>query len=411
MLFTLFLVVVTYLLAAESFTHFLFPAPGQVAAHFQAGALPVLLFDVLVSAFALVIILGWILIYAESHGRTIGMPEWVNNLRVRIYLLLMNRLYLDVLAIRFTQLFRREVDRLNASRVFPYVAALIAIGSALAFGARLPAQPAEIGLFILIAILLPLFPLHGIYVAALTRWPGYQAIALAMLLPAAGVFGIAQLMPDLPVETLRAVSVLALFGAVYGSLKALGQTRVPQLVAYAGVAFFSALWWSLGITGNLAVQPIIYLVTTILIFAGLLLAWERVRGRYGDLTLDGMHGLAGPMPRFATVFSLLVMVATGLLPFGVFSAYVAMLLQASATVTWGLMVILFTWFLASWYLFRMMQRLLFGPHRSDIRYNDFQTSEVAVFALLLLILIALGAMPLDWFETVPLAHGTRMPWR
>jgi NADH:ubiquinone oxidoreductase subunit 4 (subunit M) len=117
------------------------------------------------------------------------------------------------------------------------------------------------------------------------------------------------------------------------------------------------------------------------------------------------------MPRFATVFSLLVMVATGLLPFGVFSAYVAMLLQASATVTWGLMVILFTWFLASWYLFRMMQRLLFGPHRSDIRYNDFQTSEVAVFALLLLILIALGAMPLDWVETVPLAHGTRMPWR
>ena len=186
MLFTLFLVVITYLLAAESFTHFLFPAPGQVAAHFQAGALPVLLFDVLVSAFALVIILGWILIYAESHGRTIGMPEWVNHLRVRIYLLLMNRLYLDALAIRFTQLFRREVDRLNASRVFPYVAALIAIGSALAFGARLPAQPAEIGLFILIAILLPLFPLHGIYVAALTRWPGYQAVALAMLLPAAG---------------------------------------------------------------------------------------------------------------------------------------------------------------------------------------------------------------------------------
>ena len=411
MLFTLFLVVVTYLLAAESFTHFLFPAPGQVAAHFQAGALPVLLFDVLVSAFALVIILGWILIYAENHGRTIGMPEWVNNLRVRIYLLLMNRLYLDALAIKLTQLFRREVDRLNSSRVFPYVAALIAIGSALAFGARLPAQPAEIGLFILIAILLPLFPLHGIYVAALTRWPGYQAIALAMLLPAAGVFGIAQLMPDLPIETLRAVSVLALFGAVYGSLKALGQTRVPQLVAYAGVAFYSALWWSLGITVNLGVQPIIYLVTTILISAGLLLAWQRVRERYGDLTLDGMHGLAGPMPRFATVFSLLVMAAIGLLPFGVFSAYVAMLLQASATVTWGLMVILFTWFLASWYLFRMMQRLLFGPHRSDIGYNDFQTSEVAVFALLLLILIALGAMPLDWVETVPLAHGTRMPWR
>jgi NADH-quinone oxidoreductase subunit L len=412
MLFTLFLVIVTYLLAAESFTHFLFPAPGEVASHFQAGALPVALFDVLVSAFALVIILGWMLIYAESHGRTIGMPEWVNTLRVRIYLLLMNRLYLDALAMRFGRLFRREIDRLNASKIFPYVAALIAIGSALALGARLPAlPPAEIALFIFVAILLPLFPLHGIYVAALTRRPGYEAVALAVLLPAAGLFGFAKLMPDLPVETLRAVNVLALFGAVYGSFKALGQTRVPHLLAYAGVAFFSALWWNFGVTKTFAVEPIIYFAATILISAGLLLAWQRVHGRYGNLTLDGMHGLAGPMPRFATVLSLLVMAAAGLLPVGLFSAYVAMLLQASIAVSWGLMVILFTWFLASWYLFRMMQRLLFGPHRPDIRYEDLHTSEVAVFALLLLILIALGVMPLQWFETVLLAHGNRMPWR
>ena len=48
MLSTLFFVVVTYLLAAESFTHFLFPAPGEVARHFRAGALPVMLFDLLV---------------------------------------------------------------------------------------------------------------------------------------------------------------------------------------------------------------------------------------------------------------------------------------------------------------------------------------------------------------------------
>jgi NADH-quinone oxidoreductase subunit L len=411
MLFTLFLVIVTYLLAAESFTHFLFPAPGEVAAHFQAGALPVLLFDVLVSVFALLIVLSWMLIYAESHGRTIGMPEWVNNLRIRIYLLLMNRLYLDALAIRLVWLFRRGIDRLNASTMFPYAAALIAIGSALALGARLPALPAEVGLFILVAILLPLFPLHGIYLAALTRSSGYQAIALAVLLPAAGLFGLAQLMPDLPAETLRAVAVLALFGAVYGSLKALGQTRVPQLVAYGSIAFLSALWWSVGINETLGVQPISYFAATILISAGLLLAWHRLHGRYGNLSLEEMHGLAGPMPRFATVFSLLVMAAVGLFPFGLFSAYVAMLLQASATVSWGLMVILFTWFLASWYFFRMMQRLLFGPYRSDIRYNDLHTTEVAVFAVLLLILIALGAMSLDWLETVLLAQGSRMPWR
>ena len=40
MLFALFLVVVTYLLAAEGFTHFLFPSPAEVDSHFKAGALP-----------------------------------------------------------------------------------------------------------------------------------------------------------------------------------------------------------------------------------------------------------------------------------------------------------------------------------------------------------------------------------
>ena len=411
MLFTLFLVVVTYLLAAESFTHFLFPAPGEVASHFKAGALPVLVFDVLVSALGLVIILGWMLIYAESHGRTIGMPGWVDSLRVRIYLLLINRLYLDVIAMRLVRLFRREVDRLNASRMFPRLAALIAIGSALASGARLPTLPAEIALLLLVAILLPLFPLHGIYVAALTRGPGYQAIALAVLLPLAGLFGLSQLMPNLSAETFALVRMLALFGAVYGSLKALGETRVPQLVAYAGVAFFSALWWSFGVTGSFTLQSMIYCAAMVLISAGLLLAWQSIRERYGNLSLNGMHGLAGPMPRFATVLSLLVMAAIGLLPFGLFSAYVGMLLQASAPVSWGLMVILFTWFLASWYLFRMMQRLLFGAHPSDVRHNDLRTNEVTVFALLLLSLIALGAMPLDWFETVLLARGSGIPWR
>ena len=59
----------------------------------------------------------------------------------------------------------------------------------------------------------------------------------------------------------------------------------------------------------------------------------------------------------------------------------------------------------------MMQRLLFGAHPSDVRHNDLSTNEVTVFALLLLSLIALGAMPLDWFETVLLARGSGIPWR
>ena len=161
--------------------------------------------------------------------------------------------------------------------------------------------------------------------------------------------------------------MLALFGALYGSLKALGQVRVPQLLAYAEPCLLFSSVVAFRRQRNVCrCRQSSTGAAVVLITAGLLLAWRGVQERYGDLTLDRMHGLARAMPRFATVLSLLVMAAIGLPPFGLFSGYMAMLLQSSIVISWGLMVILFTWFLASWYLFRMMQRLLFGSHRPDI---------------------------------------------
>ena len=95
MLFTLIFVVFVYLLAVESFTAFLYPNPGEVAAYFQAAALPNWLFDGLIGGTALVIILGWFYIYARAHGRTMWVPSLAEGLRLRLYVLFMNRLYVD----------------------------------------------------------------------------------------------------------------------------------------------------------------------------------------------------------------------------------------------------------------------------------------------------------------------------
>jgi NADH-quinone oxidoreductase subunit L len=409
MLFALFLVVATYLLAAESFTHFLFPAPGEVASHFKAGALPVALFDVLVAAFALVILLGWFLIYAKSHGRTFRTPQWMHELQARLYLFLINRLYLDALSMRLVRRFTAVIHRLNASASFLLVTGVLAAGAALISAGQVTHVPApDIALLLVVALLLPLFPLHGIYVAALTRTPAYLTVVLAVLLPAAGVYGLATLVPELPAAYLRAASTLAVFGALYGSFKALAAVRAPQLLAYAGVAFFSALWWHFARAGTINVQAVAYSVTASLLIAALLLAWQRAQRRCGNLTLDRMHGLARPMPRFATLVSLLTMAAVGLPPFGLFSTYMAMLLQSDESISWGLIVILIAWFLASWYLFRMMQRLLFGPHRPDFRYEDLHTGELAGFAFLLLIVALLGAMPPDTLESKRFFNGHRI---
>jgi NADH-quinone oxidoreductase subunit L len=100
MLLTLVLVVFTYLFAAERFTHFLYPDQAEVASYFKAAALPGRLFDVLVIGTTGLIVLGWFYLYARAHGRTLHIPTWIEGLLSRLYVLFMNRLYVDVLYLK-----------------------------------------------------------------------------------------------------------------------------------------------------------------------------------------------------------------------------------------------------------------------------------------------------------------------
>ena len=198
--------------------------------------------------------------------------------------------------------------------------------------------------------------------------------------------------PVLTAEALRAIGVLALFGAVYASWKALAQTRVADLIGYAGIAFYSVLWWRVAAAGQLAPSMVIYTITTAFVLSALLLAWQRLRRRHGDITLERMHGLARPMPRFAAVFALLVMAAVGLPPFSLFFAQLGFLLERTA-LSPGLAVVLLTGFLSSWYLFRMMQRLFFGLHRTDWLYQDLRPAELAYFSAVIIVLALLSFVP------------------
>src|SRR5579863_1658078 len=248
-------------------------------------------------------------------------------------------------------------------------------------------------LFVVYAMLLPLFPFHGGYLAALAELPGPLSAFLAVLIPTIGLHGLLILLPTLPAETLQAVAFLALAGALYGSLKALLEPRTARLAAYAGLAFFSILWWSLATTLSDAPYVPFYASAVALVTEGLLLAGHGVQIRYGDLESGRIGGLAGPMPRLGILLSLLAMAAMGLPPFGLFTAYMQMLMNPSTGASWGLAIALLTWLVASWYFLDLMQRILFGPLRPNITYQDLRHSEVASLLIVLFILIVLGVTP------------------
>jgi len=331
---------------------------------------------------------------------------------VRFYILLINRLYLDAASAQLRAALAPLIERAGSS-LFRYgLGALAVLAALFCAEGRAPASP-QFFFILLAALALPLFPLQGIYLAALTRAPGYFSVAFALAFPAAGV-GALLYLPAPPQDVLRALGALALISALHASIRALGQAEIPRLVTYASIASYALVWWAFAAAGRMAPSIALLAAATALANAGLLLAHQRLRRRYGDLTVERAHGLARPMPRFATVFSLLIMAAVGLPPFGLFFGQVEAL-RAAGGISWSLAIIALTWFFASWYFFRMMQRLLFGPHRADVRYEDLRANEVAYFAVLIALLLALGAVPRN-FSPDFLTGGQRMamelmPWR
>ncbi len=405
MLLMLILVIATYLFAVERFTLFLCPEPGQAAGFFHAAALPGPLFSALIVGAAFFLVLYWISIYTKSHGK----PGWFSEaldarlsaFRVRLYLLFLNRLYMDAFVLRAGRTIRRGAEFLDESPFFLPACAVVAIVFAFPSLKPLNAGSAESLLFLaLVALILPLFPFHGLYVAALTRQPGSSGTLpgiLAILLPAAGLFGASFVLPNLSHGVEAGIRALALFGAFYGTVKALVQVRVSLLLAYSSLSFDSILWWHLAGMGKVTLPAAVFAGTAAWVTGGLLLAWGRMRIRYGDLPLDRIGGLARPMPRLFLLMALLVMAGAGLPPFGLFSGYLGLLLSPSTTpsspVSLAPLLLLPVWFGASWYLYRLMQRLFFGPHPTDIPYEDLRPLEVVPLVVVLVVLLAFGLLP------------------
>lgn len=101
MIGTLFLIGFTYLWAGEQFTHFLYPEPGAAEAFFVAAALNPVVFDTMILLATIFILFGWFYVYTDAKGHTIINPDRILALQQRLYILLINRLYVDQVYVRW----------------------------------------------------------------------------------------------------------------------------------------------------------------------------------------------------------------------------------------------------------------------------------------------------------------------
>jgi NADH-quinone oxidoreductase subunit L len=95
MLGTLAFIGLTYLWAGESFTHFLYPAPGAAAAYFRAAAWSQGLFDAFVACSALLVIAVWVVLYGKAHGMRFLLPGWLEGFHTRLYVAFLSALHIE----------------------------------------------------------------------------------------------------------------------------------------------------------------------------------------------------------------------------------------------------------------------------------------------------------------------------
>ena len=250
-------------------------------------------------------------------------------------------------------------------------------------------------------IALPLVPFHKSYVAALTGLPGNLPAFLCVLLPIVGFHGLLTSQPELPDTVFNAVGILSLVGMVYGSLKALTQSRAASVMTYGSLAFFSILWWYLTTIRIATSETVVYVSAVALATTGMLIARYVLRARYGEIDLRALTGLAEQMPRFAVTLLLLTVAALGLPPFGVFSGFIGMLLAPSFVLSGALAVILIAWLCASWYFVDLAHGLLFGRQRHERHHEDLRAPELASLGVVLMLLFALGVLPTRIFVPEP----------
>ena len=81
----------------------------------MAAALNPRVFDMLILLSTLLILISWIGVYANAKGQKIFITHWLNSLKKQLYILLINRFYIDLLYLRcskyFLQLAQKASDR------------------------------------------------------------------------------------------------------------------------------------------------------------------------------------------------------------------------------------------------------------------------------------------------------------
>jgi NADH-quinone oxidoreductase subunit M len=189
--------------------------------------------------------------------------------------------------------------------------------------------------------------------------------------------------------------VLAVLGALWGGIAALGQDDLRRLLAYAAVGQMGMVLLAIASASAIALNgAVLLLVADGLSGALLLLVAGVVQERTRTRSIARLGGLAWQMPKLAALW-LVAGLATIGLPF--LAGFVAELMIFTGSYPVhrvATILVLASTLLTTAYVLRTLQRIFFGPSREAFaRLKDATTLELTYLLPLAIAVIILGLLP------------------